>query len=143
LELVFNNSVEPLPYGKDYWVRKPAEMREDERYSLRRYLSGAFPDLGENPEIVYRCEILRSFLIQGDSGWWLFDYNIIWRGFVAKTWEDAKERVSWYELWLTIPLEQATPEQHENGFKKEKKGRELLTKEEMDEVDLALAGLLF
>ena len=141
LELIFINSVDRLPYGKDYWVWQPAELREDHRDTIRHYISGAFPDLGDNCETVYRCEILRSFLIQGDSGWWLFDVNIIWRGFVAKTWEEAKERVSWYELWLTLPLEKATPEQHENGFKKEKEGRKPLTKEEEEEVDLALSTL--
>ena len=141
LELIFINSVDRLPYGKDYWVWQPAELREDHRDTIRHYISGAFPDLGDNCETVYRCEILRSFLIQGDSGWWLFDVNIIWRGFVGKTWEEAKERVSWYELWLTLPLEKATPEKHENGFKKEKEGRKPLTKEEEEEVDLALSTL--
>ena len=65
----------------------------------------------------------------------------MWRGFAAKTWEEAKERISWYELWLTLPLEQATLEQRENGFKKEKEGRKPLTKEEQEEVDLVLSLL--
>ena len=53
----------------------------------------------------------------------------------------SKERVLWYELWLTPLLEQATPEQRENGFKKENEWRKPLTKEEQEEVDLVLSLL--
>jgi len=139
LEPIFISSVDPLPYGKEYWVWRPATLDEDMRNRLRRYLSGAFPDLGEESEVVYMCDILSSYLIHGESGWWLFDNRTTWRGFVAKSWEEAKERVSWYELWLTLPLEKATPEQHGAGFKKEKEGRKPLTKEEIDQVDLVLS----
>jgi hypothetical protein len=101
--------------------------------------AGTFIDLGPNPVIYKTCEILRSFLIEGDSGWWLVDHRCLWRGWITRTWEETIGRISSYELRLTIPLELTKLEQHQAEFKNEKGGRRSLSKEGMDDVDLALA----
>jgi hypothetical protein len=95
-----------------------------------RFLQFLYPDFGSTPVIHYWCVTIKTYLVSGDSGFWIMDDNLRWRGFVGTSWEEVKPRMMDCDLWTSIGLFETTDEQFKQAYEMVRRETPPLTEEE-------------
>jgi hypothetical protein len=73
-----------LPHGQDHWVWEKPTYDAMISVKCREALPLLLLDLGDNAAILLSCNIMRTYLVHGASGFWFVHQQFDWRGFVGK-----------------------------------------------------------
>jgi hypothetical protein len=102
-----------LPHGPEHWLWEFPTYDPLDHDHFHGILGLLFTDLGNNLSIRYTCNIMRTYLVSGDSGWWIIHQDYHWRGYVGNSFDEINSIITNYDLWTTTPMFPTTEEQKE------------------------------
>ena len=110
---IYITSSGQLPHGPEHWLWEFPTYDPLDHPHFHGIMALLFRDLGNSLSIRYTCNIMRTFLVSGDSGWWIIHHDYHWRGYVGNSFDEINSIITNYDLWTSTPLFPTTEEQNE------------------------------